>query len=56
MNNTNVWGNGSEISDANNISLNFDLPNQIFNSNTDDVFNQTNVWDSKSTKSTTNNP
>jgi len=55
MNNANVWGNNSE-SDANNISLNFDLPNQIFNSNNDDVFNQTNVWDSKSTKSTTNNP
>jgi len=54
MNNTNVWGNGSE-SDANNISLNFDIPNQIFNTGTEDVFNQTDVWDSKSTKSATFN-
>ncbi|ORX56656.1 sulfate permease [Piromyces finnis] len=54
MNNTNIWGNGSE-SDANNISLNFDITNQIFNPNNDDVFNQTSVWDSKSVKSNFNN-
>ena len=50
MNNANIWGNGTE-SEANNISLNFDLPEQIFNTGTEDVFNQTDVWDSKSTKS-----
>jgi len=50
MNNANIWGNGTE-SEANNISLNFDLPEQIFNTGTEDVFNQTDVWDSKSIKS-----
>jgi len=46
INNSNVWINGSE-SDPNNISLNFDLPNHF---NTNDLFTQPNVWDTKSTK------
>lgn len=45
MNNVNVWRN-----DSINDSLNFDLPNQVFNTSGDDLFNQPNVWNTKSSK------